>query len=722
MLKLNFKILQKMNLFPFNKSQSTKHSISFLLILSMFILGLNRGYAQTEPDDETLRLSPFTSLDTPIVTSPCLPKTIVLAAHVLNFQTKSVLYLNVQNPEFMVSFNSVLFLQNSQVSTINRPFSQTEGYMKIELPSNARYQLLGQNTCGTWVPIYSFSTFPKSTAEPIKVSERLGNALSRWKSTETVNPDLKDFLQQEIGISRFEQDEFLQNFVGNGKLISDAYVNSLIPKGGFTPDGPTVECTCRVLNISLTSEVYPTSSGQLDPMINPQVFPNSVIEETNRYKLWHAGSFEGPARYQQIWGETKKCRNVTEGAIWGSGSADPLSNALGRAVIRIEQLCKSGDWTKGLCYCRQNITFRYKYDAQLDARSGTRSGACFNPPGKKAQAIVDDCALVMIARRNNPTDPSTSIPIFTDVKALGVVSSCNKDFQEKRILDVLSLGLAVYGYIKGFPIDFKNPVANDVSAFVYDEYNKSLFKKSLENLLTEPWVKGNCEQKTGNYTLDNINGVGFPLEGTEALVFSLSAASHLEVSGMTAWDANARVLSGFSMSVVVEKKENVTGSSNAYCCTKPAGIYQTSTLHPIQTQNTYNQVIGAHLSPQLACCAPISPVNGQVIISDDRNIIIGSLASLICETTINERNSQSRVLSDVSINVVNGSVVLEGLQPDIAYLTELFTIDGRRIYSNTASGNISTTWNTSEKIHTAGIYILRVSDGTNNITKKIFLQ
>ena len=674
--------------------------------------------AQDEPDELTPRLAPYSELDTALEVNDCLPLTKVLSANVLNFQSKSQLYLIVSDKNALLRDNKIRFGQKGSNNYVELPFENKDGYLLVNLEPNKSYELLAPNTCEEWSLIQEISTIPKKLTEPIGVSHSLGDAVSKWKMTAS-NPNIFEYLNTFDDIPRIEKYEFYQNFIKDGGLLDDIYQNGDIPEPGFdpTPNSGERDCTCRVLNIAMTSEVYPTSSGQNDPTIHPAVFPNQIIRETNRIKFWHAGSFEGPARYQQIWGETKRCRNVTESASWGENSSDPLANALGRAVIRVEQVCKNGNWTPGDCYCTQNISFRYKYDAQLDARSNERGGWCLNPPGKKALALVDDAAMVLVAKRNDPLNPGSTQLIFSDVNAHGAASKCNKDFQEKRILDILKLGLAAYAYIKGVPIDIKNPTINAVSNAIWDEYQKSLFFSSLENLLTKPWVVGNCEQKTAYNTLDNT--YSGTINGREALIFEMVAASHLEVNGMTAWDANARVLSGFSTSVVVEKNENV-GQENSYCCTKPAGIYQTSTLHPIHGPNTYNQVIGAHFSPQLACCFPTSPVNGQVIISHDRNIMIGD-AITNCETTINQRNSQQAQAFAEQLKVFfNGdALVIEGLDLDQNYTAELITVDGKVIRRADLSGSQPILFRGTIPAPNTGMYLLRLFDESISVTKKV---
>lgn len=712
-----------------------KLSILYLIAL---LVGLGAGplVAQTEdPDELTPRTSPLTALDTPITMPPCLPLGVAKDVHVVNYESTSRVYFKVEG-----DLNAVTPLGTARVREVGSAqilqpgVSSTEGYAQITLDPNKSYELLGRNECGQWTVIQQLNTAPLPANSLIEVSEALGDALSQWKMDENAT-NLYDFLLAQPNVTAVERTEFLQNFVKEGAPLPNSTLTNGFTITDFEPDGPgpggpggggpgggggdgEEECTCRVIKINMVSEVFPTSSSQVDPQINPAILPNQIIRETNRIKFWHTGSFEGPARYQQIWGETKRCRNVTESNRWGDNATGPLVNALGRAAFRIEQVCKEGNWTNGRCYCAQNVSFRCRYDAQLDARANTRGGACFNPPGKKSQAIVDDAAMLLIARRPDPASGASAEEVASVATAHGAAASCNKDFQEQRYLDILKLGLAAYAYIKGLPIDIKDPTVSQVGNAIWDQYQKSLFIKSLESLLTKPWVVGNCDQTIGaqhglDYSTDLV------LNGKEALVFVLTAASYLEVNGMTAWDANARVLSGFGMALSLEKNEFV-GQENEYCCTKPAGIYQTSTFHPLHGSSTYNQVIGSLLATDLDCCFPVSPVNGQIIINDERNVLIGN-PILACETSINGREGAPATAQQPSISVQGDRVVLHGFQQEQPFNAEFFSTDGKLLFRCVVNNGDNAVLNPQHAGLASGIYFLRLNSPGQSFTQKIFL-
>jgi hypothetical protein len=179
------------------------------------------------------------------------------------------------------------------------------------------------------------------------------------------------------------------------------------------------------------------------------------------------------------------------------------------------------------------------------------------------------------------------------------------------------------------------------------------------------------------------------------------------------------VLSGFSTSLVLEKNEN-TGQPNGYCCTKPAGIYQTSSFHPLHGPTTYNQVIGAHLAPQLNCCFPVSPFNGQLLINDERNVLIGN-PILNCETTINERDNNHDAEFDNKVKVYFDGyrLFIEGLESGRTYPAELLAIDGKLIFKGNIYGSGPILIEEISGVISAGVYVLKINNGNRLFTKKI---
>jgi hypothetical protein len=130
-----------------------------------------------------------------------------------------------------------------------------------------------------------------------------------------------------------------------------------------------------------------------------------------------------------------------------------------------------------------------------------------------------------------------------------------------------------------------------------------------------------------------------------------------------------------------------------------------------------------HFNPQLSCCFPISPVNGQVIISDERNIMIGD-AITNCETTVNERNNRGApALADHIRVYFNGdALVVEGLAFEQNLTAELITLDGKVIQRSQVSGSQPLLFSGTLPPLATGLYLVRLFNDNLSLTKKVVIR
>ncbi len=315
----------------------------------------------------------------------------VLSAHVLNFESQSRLYLQLSDAENVLVEGQLLFRDKESGAQLYRTVSQVGNYFAINLPLNSTFELPLPTDCQDLFSVYEFSTVPKSSDELISISETLWKALSEWRNqTDTT---IFDYLRNYEGLSEVEKYEFYQNFVKDGELLSDMYFNaSLIPDEAFFPQLPGgQECKCRILNITMNSEEDP--SVRVDKFIFPKVLPLKIIRDNYRIKFWQHGSFMGPARYLQVWGETKRCRNVIEANSWGDSTS---YSSLGVVWIKIAQSCLEGNFTPGACHCTHDFNVSYYYRAEYDTRSATRRGVCLKD--KKSFAALEDVVIRVVLK------------------------------------------------------------------------------------------------------------------------------------------------------------------------------------------------------------------------------------------------------------------------------------------------------------------------------------
>ncbi|MEQ8704240.1 MAG: T9SS type A sorting domain-containing protein [Phaeodactylibacter sp.] len=679
-------------------------------------------------------------MDTTFLAGYEYPLSWVEESYVINFRTKSVAYLKVGEAQHLLENNRLKLRQeDSEEATLIMPAVTDDGYLRLELSPGRQYELLTRTTQGNWKPLKLLDTRLNTGTEMITVSEQLNEALYDWQ--EAGNQDLYTFLIDRPELSLYERFAFMQGFLKKGAPLSDLYAQGSIPQSAFIlgpvgpgpvgpgpggPGGGDGECSCRVLNINANNVLVPHGGEAEDQILQPVVH-DRINHETHRRKIWETGRFIGPARYQQLDGTIKKNR-------CGDGSysfGEELLEGPKEAVIKVRQLCRNGNWEPGDCYCTQKVTFNYRYDSDLYAFSKTKSGACFDGDPRTAYAIVQDVVGAYVTRQVNY---NTAEILYDSVQTGIAYSYCEQDFNEGQILNVLKLGFEIYAAAKGLELNLSaggqewelaDTLINQGLNIAWKEYRKTNAFSTLEKLLTEEWSENNCVTDNTEVTHRSSNSIPFDLQGDRELVFRLIAGDHLEVGGEERWRSTAALRSGFAISVLLEKNENV-GQENEYCCTKPAGIYQTETFNPTISSENYREVIGGHLNDYLNCCFPIDG-NGNLIIGEnDRDIFIADELPN-CSTTVNQglkRKDQSNIAqSEVSIKYSTSEESLEiaNLPDDKPYQLELFNVEGKRLSQGKLQGDQSVSLSTIPDRFRRGLVLVRISGQNYSLTQKIFL-
>lgn len=310
---------------------------------------------------------------------------------------------------------------------------------------------------------------------------------------------------------------------------------------------------------------------------------------------------------------------------------------------------------------------------------------------------------------------------------------CEEDFNEAQIFNVWDLGLTILAYVKGVPvnIDINNTTIdtalNSSVTALWEEYQKSKAYDALQNIITGGWIIGACEISSGEISLRSPTALSIELIGDREVAFTVNATSHLEVSGYKRWKATAKLLSGFSMSLELEKNELV-GQENTYCCTKPAGIYQTSTFHPFISGDNYREEIGGNLAGHLGCCFPIASATGNLIIGEnDRDVLIGDNIDG-CGASVNfsliDGGNTIHPFSNTQIRhlPLENQIIIEGVNENINYRLQVYSIDGRILLNEKMIGSHAIPVSNLLPSSAAGVYIVRISSQKHSVTQKIFIK
>jgi hypothetical protein len=442
---------------------------SILFLLSLYFTGI----AQVEDSLDLV-------MDTTFLEEYEYPLGRIEEAHVIHFQTKSVAYLKAGQAQYLLENNQLKLRQgDSQEATLYMPTLTDDGYFRLELPPGQQYELLTLTTEGNWKPLKLLDTRPGTGTEIITISDQLDKALYDWQ--EAGNQDLYTFLMNRPELSKYERFAFMQDFLKKGALLSDLYAQGNIPQNAFIlgpvdpgpggpggPGGPTTEedCDCRVINITAGTEISPSDS-EVD---GPEIIPTITQDQSGglNYQFIKGEKDAGPAKHYLLVGSAAWCVNTSKKRVLDRSESPSI------ARIRLRQLCKEGYWTPGECYCRQELTFRYRYNSRLQTETHVPGAfpPCLNPDGKQAHALIEDLAIATVATK----DPQAGTVqggkiIYEDVSLSSVYSSCNWDLQEQRYLDLLKVGFSVYGYATGIGAP-ENSIGS-LATLAYQEYQKS---------------------------------------------------------------------------------------------------------------------------------------------------------------------------------------------------------------------------------------------------------
>jgi hypothetical protein len=709
----------------------------------------------------------------------CVPLGYITNLHVINFQSSSKVFLKFDNPNAFLVGGSILLKKMNGSELQQVPLSSSEGYQSATLETNHQYEVYSYDSCGDLYLVTSFDTKVGRNEDMIAVSPSLWNVIESWKLGDPTE-SLFDALSASENVSKPEMIEFIQKFAMKGAPIPDVYssLNTTIPQNVFEiagpfivgppvgpPGGPTggddgddtsSDCLCRVLNVTLNDDdISPTNSGPLDKNLLPRYITeeNMIIrDDPGDIKIWHAGAFIGPARYLQLWGDTDGCYNTLFNESWGGADDNTSMATEGYAKIEITALCLDGEWRRSDCDCEHTISYRYRYNSMLNVQAVTDDAWC-GFGDKRAQAVAEDYATFSAVRIDQLANGFDREVIELNMDVEHAVVSCNTDFDETKIIDAVKLGFTAYLYSKGFTINFPESgnlagtdleaIINQVGNEVYEEYQKSNMFSLAESLVSESWyIVNSCEDPYGPYNTQGNppsadTGPAAALEGDsivslnghEKIVLRLKVGSHLDVKGRADWRADARVLSGFSLSVVLARNENVDGAELDYCCNDPAATFVSESLHHIFQSNDYTNTISTHLDPYFNAYMSETELD-QLIGPYDRNFIHVDDPFQSCDNLVNGRSNEGfydgeMVEADNDLNIYfdGEQIIVKNAKCSSGCQVKVLSVDGRMHQSEQFTNNSELYLPLFMTNIVPGIYIVNVveSDGTLS-NEKIFLR
>jgi hypothetical protein len=459
-----------------------------------------------------------------------------------------------------------------------------EGHILANFPLNKVISIYAYDAEAALIKIGELSTY-RHEEDVISLPMHLYHPISNWlQSSPEPGNNLYTFVAGLTDAHYIEKAHFVQQFFYGGYPLPDAEI-------GQVPFPPVVntesECLCRPLQLTVGEDALPIGNRETIDAQNGNYLPDyktgasttQHFGKGNRGKRWYAYSYEGAAKYQQVWIETKKCKGGNEKMQMDNLSANGPGSAAGpsagnRARLSYTFACIGiDDFRPEDCPCERSRKARvcWRYGAQADVSVDLRDGWCLN--GRGIWGGATDVVTLMAGYTD--LDPTTMpMPLAANIITAG--AGCSMNFNEAK-LAVNLVKTALYGYktIKGLG-------ATDLS---FDEQLWGLLygnqaADAIKNLFSDEYVEtdGSCggEVDPGGELLDGCEL--FDLEVNRTLVVALVSNSKLIVEGHGKYKGNARLLSSYALSGTVSKSDPDQTGEN--CCSNGHGVYSLSSFYP----------------------------------------------------------------------------------------------------------------------------------------------
>jgi len=459
-----------------------------------------------------------------------------------------------------------------------------EGHVLANFPLNKTISIYVYDAEAVMVKIGELST-SRHTEDVISLPMHLYHPISNWlQSSPEPGTNLYTFVAGLNDAHYIEKAYFVQQFFYGGYSLPDGQI-------GQMPSPPTVnsesQCLCRPLQLTVKENALPIDGREAIDSQNGNYLPDyKTGESTTQYfgsgdrgKRWYAYSYEGPAKYQQVWIETKKCKGGDEKMQMDNLSSNGPGSAAGpsagnQALLSYTFACIGiDDFRPEDCPCERTRAARvcWKYAGKAEVSVDLRPGWCWN--GRGIWGGATDVVTLMAGFTD--LDPTTMpMPLAANVITAG--AGCSKNFDEAK-LAVNLVKTALYGYktIKSLGID--DPTFNEQ---LWGSLYGNQAANAIEALFSDDYVQttGSCGTviNPGGVMLDGCRF--FDLEINRTLVVALVSNSKLIVEGHGKYQGNARILSSYALSGTVSKSDPDQTGEN--CCSNGHGVYSLSSFYP----------------------------------------------------------------------------------------------------------------------------------------------
>lgn len=468
-----------------------------------------------------------------------------------------------------------------------------------DLPLDNEFEVLIQDTVGQLTKLGHFTTYEVfEEMEMISLDANLFNPISSWLNNPN-NQNFYDFVANLEGVHLHEKINVMQQFLYYGLQLKDAWAGALPPNPqtldwddpGLPPIPRNKDCLCRPLRLTVSDLISPFNGDEpIDEKNGNYKAAYGGVEPTgfknNRGRRWHAYGMKGPAKYQQVWIETRKCVNNYYGE--GIGYTNEVLDGEGENYVyaepNIAQLkyvfaCIGvDDYMPEDCQCERQmqVDVCYRYDVHGYAESDQKGVACWN--GRRAAAVASD--YTFLAWKENEYSDDEFVPL--DGVELQVAVGCESTPNWAEFL--VNVGLAAF-------YAYKAIVASPSDGFIpalYSAYASNSLKEQIEQVSQTPIIKrsGTCGVEQGWNSMKGCKKLDLNINQT--MVVALISSSRVYAEGLGLYHANARILSSYGLVGSLQKSD--PDQTGEVCCRTGHGIYSVAT---VPTENLDSDVDSA---------------------------------------------------------------------------------------------------------------------------------
>ena len=565
-------------------SKPSKALLTLLLVgFSLFFSSLH-NLLQAQPDDEGDGVDvgftdpPDYGPDFSYIPLPTLEKqTVVL------YTTSAQCFIKLKNGNDK-KHTPVFYSVNEKNAVLRRFQVPAAGGVLSNLPLNKTISVYSTDSDNNPQKIGEIST-ARHNQDVIPLDQHLYYPITNWvQEGRKAEGDLYHLVADLPAVHYLEKSHFIQQFFYGGHPLSDKEM-------GGIPERPlnlsVSECLCRPLNLLVSQSVTPSEEQIWTDTENGIYLPKYKLGQNtiqhfgnnNRGKRWYSYSHDGPAKYQQVWIETRKCvggnnkMRLDHESTNGAGTAKAPATASDATLTYTFTCIGLEDFKPEDCPCeeKRRVQVHWTYRAQAEISTDLKSGWCKN--GRGVWGAATDVVTLMWGYSDQGPE---NMPLPLNAGQIMVGAGCGMDFNASAAaVNLLQTVLHGYKAITNLGQNIPNSSLPNWA---------QLYGNRAASFIDTLISGDNMQTAGGCGTLINPGGTllqgskRFDLEVNRRLVVSLISNSKLIVEGHGKYQANARILSSYAMSGTIMRSD--PDQSGVNCCSNGHGVYSLASYSP----------------------------------------------------------------------------------------------------------------------------------------------